>query len=48
MSAPDSASIVEKFENILAGRDQSTGHHEEAPSLLIKFLEDVNSLTDFL
>ena len=47
LSAPDSARIVDEFENILASRDQSTAHHEEAPSLKIKFI-DVKSLADFL
>ena len=47
LSAPDSACIVDDFENILASRDRSTAHHEDAPSLQIKFI-DKKSLTDFL
>ena len=41
LSAPDSACNFDEFENICASRDQSTAHHEEAPSLQIKFTEYV-------
>lgn len=49
LAAPDTARIVQEFENVLGkNKTTNTSHHEEAPKLQKKFLTDVRNLLNVI
>lgn len=49
LAAPETARIIQKFENSIEIKDNtSTAHHEESPKLQVKFLSDVRKLINVI
>ena len=43
MAAPDTARLVNEFQNVLGKANSSTAHHEESPELQKRFIKDVKN-----